>query len=96
MSNRAVEGLMQRLVCRRRRGRIKTPALDARRLARLRLLFAKVDITKRAEDAGLPVIVDIDKSFLRKAHGSLYSYFLRTRTELYRMVSVAQRARAYV
>ncbi|CAB1111725.1 unnamed protein product [Ectocarpus sp. CCAP 1310/34] len=74
-SNRSVGGLLSRLGYKRRRGRIKTPRLDAARLARIRRFLVEMDIAKRAEDAGLAVIVYMDESFVHQAHGSPYSYF---------------------
>lgn len=74
-SNRSVGGLLSRLGYKRRRGRIKTPPLDADRLARIRRFLVEMDIAKRAEDAGLAVIVYMDESFVHQAHGSPYSYF---------------------
>ncbi|CAB1110903.1 unnamed protein product [Ectocarpus sp. CCAP 1310/34] len=48
--------------------RIKTPPLNAERLV-------EMDMAKRAENAGLAVIVYTDESFVHQAHGSPYSYF---------------------
>ncbi|CAB1108957.1 unnamed protein product [Ectocarpus sp. CCAP 1310/34] len=67
-SNRSVGGLLSRLGYKRRRGRIKTPPLNAERLV-------EMDMAKRAENAGLAVIVYTDESFVHQAHGSPYSYF---------------------
>ncbi|CAN0419128.1 unnamed protein product [Ectocarpus fasciculatus] len=74
-SNRSVGGLLSRLGYKRRRGRIKTPPLNAERLARIRRYLVEMDMAKRAEDAGLAVIVYMDESFVHQAHGSPYSYF---------------------
>ncbi|CAB1111045.1 unnamed protein product [Ectocarpus sp. CCAP 1310/34] len=54
-SNRSVGGLLSRLGFKRRRGRIKTPPLNAERLARIRRFLVEMDMAKRAEDAGLMV-----------------------------------------
>ncbi|CAM9882425.1 unnamed protein product, partial [Ectocarpus sp. 4 AP-2014] len=75
MSNRAVGGLLQRLGFKRRRGRIKIPPLNEERKNRIRLFLVKMDLAKRAEDAGVAVIVYMDESFVHQAHGSAYSYF---------------------
>lgn len=74
-STRAVGAMLSRLGYKRRRGRIKTPPLDADRLARIRLFLVEMDLAKKAEDAGLAVIVYMDESFVHQAHGSAYSYF---------------------
>lgn len=74
MSNRAVGGLLQRLGFKRRRGRIKIPPLNEERKNRIRLFLVKMDLAKRAEDAGVAVIVYMDESFVHQAHGSAYSY----------------------
>lgn len=75
MSNRAVGGLLQRLGFKRRRGRIKIPPLNEQRKNRIRLFLVKMDLAKRAEDAGLAVIVYMDESFVHQAHASAYSFF---------------------
>ncbi|CAM9976181.1 unnamed protein product [Ectocarpus sp. 8 AP-2014] len=74
-SNRSAGGLLSRLGYKRRRGRIKTPPLNAERLARIRRFLVEMDMAKAAEDAGLAVIVYMDESFVHQAHGSPYSYF---------------------
>ena len=74
-SNRAVGALLSRLGYKRRRGRIKTPPLDADRLARIRQFLVQMDLVKRAEDAGQAVFVYMDESFVHQAHGSAYSFF---------------------
>ncbi|CAB1121123.1 unnamed protein product [Ectocarpus sp. CCAP 1310/34] len=74
-SNRSAGGLLSRLGYKRRRGRIKTPPLNAERLARIRRFLVEMVMAKRAEDAGLAVIVYMDESFVHQAHGSPYSYF---------------------
>ncbi|CAB1103515.1 unnamed protein product [Ectocarpus sp. CCAP 1310/34] len=74
-SNRSAGGLLSRLGYKRRRGRIKTPPLNAERLAPIRRFLVEMDTAKRAEDAGLAVIVYMDESFVHQAHGSPYSYF---------------------
>ncbi|CAB1104574.1 unnamed protein product [Ectocarpus sp. CCAP 1310/34] len=51
-SNRSAGGLLSRLGFKRRRGRIKTPPLNAERLARIRRFLVEMDMAKRAEDAG--------------------------------------------
>ena len=66
---------MSRLGYNRRRGRIKTPPLDADRLAGIPQLLVQMDLAKRAEDAGQAVIVYMDESFVHQAHGSAYSFF---------------------
>ena len=74
-SNRAVGALLSRLGYKRRRGRIKTPPLDADRLARIRQFLVQMDLVKSAEDAGQAVFVYMDESFVHQAHGSAYSFF---------------------
>ncbi|CAM9886349.1 unnamed protein product, partial [Hapterophycus canaliculatus] len=66
---------LSRLGFKRRRGRIKTPPLNAERLARIRLFLVEMDLAKKAENSGLAVIVYMDESFVHQAHGSSYSYF---------------------
>ncbi|CAB1120820.1 unnamed protein product [Ectocarpus sp. CCAP 1310/34] len=75
MSNRAVGRLLQRLGFKHRRGRIKIPPLNEERKNRIRLFLVKMDLAKRAEGAGVAVIVYMDESFVHQAHGSAYSYF---------------------
>ncbi|CAB1118710.1 unnamed protein product [Ectocarpus sp. CCAP 1310/34] len=55
--------------------RIKIPPLNEERKNRIRLFLVKMDLAKRAEDAGVAVIVYMDESFVHQAHGSAYSYF---------------------
>ena len=76
MSCRAVSALLYRMGYRRRRGRIKKPPLDEKRLTRIRMFLAEMDRAKRAEDAGEAVVVYMDESFVHQAHASVYSYFL--------------------
>ncbi|CAB1100446.1 unnamed protein product [Ectocarpus sp. CCAP 1310/34] len=61
-SNRSVGGLLSRLGYKRRGVRIKTPPLNAEKLARIRRFFVEMDMAKRAEDAELAVIVCMDES----------------------------------
>ena len=75
MSNRSVGRLLYRLGYRRRRGRIKTPPLDGKRLARIRRFLVEMDRAVKEENKDEAVIVYMDESFVHQAHGSAYSYF---------------------
>ncbi|CAB1096826.1 unnamed protein product [Ectocarpus sp. CCAP 1310/34] len=75
MSNRAVGGLLQCLVLKRRTGGIKIPPLNEERKNRIRLFLVEMNLAKRVEDAGVAVIVSIDESFVHHAHGSAYSCY---------------------
>ena len=63
-------------------------------VARIRRFLVEMDIAKRAEDAGLAVIVYMDENFVHEAH-SRFRTFLLTRTEMCRMGLVAQWGGAY-
>ena len=76
MSNRSVGRLLYRLGYRRRRGRIKTPPLDGKRLARIRRFLVEMGRAVKEEDKDEAVVVHMDESFVHQAHGSAYSYFL--------------------
>ena len=76
MSCRAVSALLYHMGNRRRRGRIKKPPLNEKRLTRIRMFLAEMDRAKRAEDAGEAVVVYMDESFVHQAHASVYLYSL--------------------
>ena len=44
--------------------------MNEERENRFRLFLVKMDLAKRAEDAGIAVIVYMDQSFVHQAHGS--------------------------
>ena len=75
MSNRSVGRLPYRLGYRRRRGRIKTPPLDGKRLARIRRFLVEMDRAVKEEDKDEAVIVYMDESFVHQAHDSANLYF---------------------
>ena len=75
MTCRAVGGLLYRLGYRRRRGGIKKPSWDEKRLARIRRFLVEIDAAKKAEDGGQAAIVYMDESFVHQAHASVYSFF---------------------
>lgn len=74
MSNRAVGGMLHRIGCRRRPGKIKVPSPTPERLARIRRFLVEFDAAVREEERGDAVIVYIE-NFVHQLHGSTYSYF---------------------